>query len=205
MRRAQAVAVMSGQADTVKRTGGGASSGAPYLLSDSPAHLLRRAQQFASEIFVRAGFADGVTLRQTVVLAAAAEMDGASQSDLVRATGVDRSTLADMIARMEQRGLVSRASSAADGRAKSVKLTEAGRRRLAGALPALRMVDETLIAALPKTRRKGLRSALGALAEAADNAEAMERADRKRVRRLEKVHKAETKARGGKGKKRKKK
>jgi DNA-binding MarR family transcriptional regulator len=196
---------MDGHAEGAKRTGGGAPSGGAYRLSDSPAHLLRRSQQFASEIFVRAGFADGVTLRQTVVLAAVAERDGSSQSDLVRATGVDRSTLADMIARMEKRGLVSRASSSADGRAKSVRLTDTGRKRLAGALPALRMVDETLMAALPKTKRKGLRSTLSALADAADNAEAMERAEHKRLKRLEKARKAEAKARSAKGKRGKKK
>ena len=52
------------------------------------------------DIFLKAGLTDGVTLRQTVLLAAIAEKEGASQSDLVRATGVDRSTLAEMMARI---------------------------------------------------------------------------------------------------------
>ena len=75
-----------------------------FRLSASPSHLLRRADQFAAEIFMKAGLTDGVTLRQTVLLAAIAEPEGASQSDLVRATGIDRSTLAEMMLRMEKQG-----------------------------------------------------------------------------------------------------
>ena len=120
-----------------------------FRLSRSPSHLLRRAEQFAAELFARSELHDGVTLRQTVLLAAIAEAEGASQSDLVRTTGVDRSTLAEMMARMEKRGLIARAAAADDGRAKSVRLTADGRRRLAAVLPAIRNVDRSLLAALP--------------------------------------------------------
>src|SRR5262245_61722223 len=117
---------------------GGPARGDVFRLSESPSHLLRRAEQFAADIFQRAGGGDGVTLRQTVLLAAIAEAEGASQSDLVMATGIDRSTLAEMMARMEKKGLIARAASAEDGRAKSVKLTRDGRARLEEALPAVR-------------------------------------------------------------------
>lgn len=137
-----------------------------FRLSASPSHLLRRAEQFAAEIFTRAELPGGVTLRQTVLLAAIAEAEGASQSDLVGATGVDRSTLAEMMARMERKGLIARSTAEADGRAKSVSLTAEGRRRLHAALPAIREVDNALLAALPKGKRASFVDTLAKLAEA---------------------------------------
>ncbi len=153
-----------------------AKRGPVFRLSESPSHLLRRAEQFAAEIFLKAEIPDGVTLRQSVLLAAIAEADGASQSDLVGATGVDRSTLAEMMARMEQKGFIVRAAAEDDGRAKSVSLTAEGRRRLEGAVPAMREVDKALLAALPASRRSAFKATLLALADAADamHAEAAE-------------------------------
>jgi MarR family transcriptional regulator, temperature-dependent positive regulator of motility len=139
-----------------------------FRLSESPSHLLRRAEQFAAEIFLKASLTDSITLRQAVLLAAIAEAEGASQSDLVSATGVDRSTLAEMMARMERKGLIARSASEADGRAKSVSLTNEGRRRLNAAMPAMREVDKALVGAIPANRRAAFRATLLALAEAAD-------------------------------------
>jgi DNA-binding MarR family transcriptional regulator len=119
-------------------------------------------------MFIRSDLSDGVTLRQTVLLAAIAEAEGASQSDLVRSTGVDRSTLAEMMARMEKRGLIVRSAAADDGRAKSVSLTRQGRRRLDQALPAMREVDRALMAAIPAQQRSAFRAVLMSLAETAD-------------------------------------
>ncbi|MBK8840020.1 MAG: MarR family transcriptional regulator [Hyphomonadaceae bacterium] len=142
--------------------------GALFRLSESPSHLLRRAEQFAAETFLKAELPDSITLRQTVLLAAIAEAEGASQSNLVSATGVDRSTLAEMMARMEQKGFISRSAAHDDGRAKSVSLTSQGRRRLEGALPAMRAVDKALLDALPANLRAVFKTTLLALAEAAD-------------------------------------
>jgi len=140
-----------------------------FRLSRSPSHLLRRAEQFATELFARSELHDGVTLRQTVLLAAIAEAEGASQSDLVRTTGVDRSTLAEMMARMEKKGLIARAAAADDGRAKSVRLAAEGRRRLDAVLPAIKDVDRNLLAALPATKRIAFQAILAELALAADS------------------------------------
>jgi DNA-binding MarR family transcriptional regulator len=145
----------------------GSAAGA-FKLSESPSHLLRRAEQFAAEMFAQSELRDGVTLRQSVLLAAIAESEGASQSDLVRMTGVDRSTLAEMMARMERRGLIARAAARDDGRAKSVRLTAQGRRRLDSALPAMRHVDKALLAAVPAANRAIFRALLVSLAETAE-------------------------------------
>ena len=164
-----------------------------FRLSESPSHLLRRAEQYAAEIFLRSG-TDGVTLRQTVLLAAIAESEGASQSDLVTMTGIDRSTLAEMMARMEKKGLIARTAAADDGRAKSVKLTRDGRNRMEAALPAMRTVDDALLKALPRNRRGGFTAALAALAGAADEAHQEEVADMRQARRAAKAKKRTAKA-----------
>lgn len=143
--------------------------GESFRLTESPSHLLRRAEQFAADMFARSELRDGVTLRQSVLLAAIAESEGASQSDLVRMTGVDRSTLAEMIARMERRGLIARAAARDDGRAKSVRLTAQGRRRLDSAVPAMKDVDRALLAAVPAASRPMLKGLLASLAAAADS------------------------------------
>lgn len=183
-----------------------ASSDAPesdFRLSNSPSHLLRRAQQFATETFAKAGLADGVTLRQMVLLAAIAEAEGRSQSELVRATGVDRSTLADMMTRMEGKGLIARSAAVGDGRAKSVSLTAAGRARLERALPAMRSVDEALIAALPRNKQKSFRDTLSALAEAADTAHMDDGAGVRDAKKTAKARRAAEKAKKKKKKKKK--
>ena len=139
-----------------------------FRLSESPAHLLRRAQQFATEIFSDNGLSDGVTQRQCVVLAAIAEREGLSQSDLVTATGIDRSTLADMIARMQKKGHVTREAAEGDARAKSVRLTDDGRAALDAALPSLSSADEAIMECLPRNRRKAFVDLLLLLSAAAD-------------------------------------
>lgn len=184
-------------AQTTAASGGKAAEAniEEFRLSGSPAHLLRRAQQFSSDIFTKAGLADSVTLRQTVVLAGIAEQEGRSQADLVRATGIDRSTLADMMARMERKGLIARGAAAADGRAKSVKLTASGRARLAEAAPALRKADAALLAALPRNKRKAFSDTLAALAEAAAEADEREIAEAKAAKKRAKQQKANAKER----------
>lgn len=175
-----------------------------FRLSESPSHLLRRAEQFAAEIFLKAGLSDGVTLRQTVLLAAIAEAEGASQSDLVRTTGVDRSTLAEMMARMERKGLIARSAAEDDGRAKSVSLTRDGRERLEAALPAIRQVDAALLAALPRNKRSAFRQTLLALSDAADEAHVSEITDLRQAKKVARAKKAADKSRK-RGKTRKKK
>jgi DNA-binding MarR family transcriptional regulator len=187
---------MTAPSDAARRPGRAGSSGrSEFRLSESPAHLLRRAEQYAAEIFLKASHVNGITLRQTVLLAAITEAEGASQSDLVRATGVDRSTLAEMMARMERKGLIARSASEEDGRAKSVSLTPEGRARLQAAVPAMRQVDAALVAAQPRNKRASFRQTLTALASAADAAAADEAGEPVREKKPAKSAKAPGKAR----------
>ncbi|MEO1660885.1 MAG: MarR family transcriptional regulator [Pseudomonadota bacterium] len=127
-----------------------------FTLARSVTHLLHRAQQAAVNESAN-GLADkGLTIRQFAVLAALNDDDGQSQSNLVEVTGIDRSTLADMVARMEKTGLVQRVKSAEDARAKAVSLTEAGRTAFEGAAPEVMEADAILTEELRKSRRESL-------------------------------------------------
>jgi DNA-binding MarR family transcriptional regulator len=121
-----------------------AKSGAT-VLDRSPSHLLHRALQRGLDIYAQEFGADGITQRQYAVLAATAEHESATQADLVRATGIDRSTLADMVTRMIAKGLIDRERSANDARANTVRLTDAGRATLEAAQPKMAAVDARLL------------------------------------------------------------
>ena len=141
-----------------------------YNLKTSPSHLLHRAQQIAAN--ESASAAAGITLRQFSVLAALSGNDGVSQSDLVNATGIDRSTLADMVARMEKAGLIKRVASKTDKRAKVVSLMAKGKKAYEKALPAVEKADAAIFEALPKTKQATLVSGLKDMVAEADKAEA---------------------------------
>lgn len=165
----------------------------PYRLEDSPSHLLHRAEQLASDRFTQLVGGDNVTLRQFAVLAAIAESPGLSQSDLVRATGVDRSTMADMMNRMEKRGWVTRAASTLDARAHSVRLAAAGVTILAAATHHARAADAAILDALPRTKRRTFLNILTKLAKISDEAAAKAEKVARRQAKLEAKAKAKTK------------
>ncbi len=138
-----------------------------FNLDRSASHLLHRAQQFAAEKFESMGEV-GITLRQFAVLAAVYEQEGCTQSELVKSTGIDRSTLADMVARMERNGFIERRQAKLDARAKAVHLTDQGREALDAAKPMVQRSDEAILSMLPKNRRRAFLGVLGLLANVGD-------------------------------------
>ena len=127
-----------------------------FTLSRSVTHLLHRAQQAAVNESAEGLAGKGLTIRQFAVLAALNDEDGQSQSSLVEVTGIDRSTLADMVARMEKSGLVQRLKSTEDARAKAVSLTAEGLSAFADAAPEVMEADAFLTDELRKSRRESL-------------------------------------------------
>ena len=139
-------------------------------LDGSASHLLHRALQQALDIYADETGADAPSQRQFAILTAASEHTGLSQTDLVRLTGIDRSTLADLVARMTTKGLIARERSAADGRAKTVTLTPEGAALLATLRPSVETVDRRILSLLPKGKRDTFIDLLGDLAEGAPEA-----------------------------------
>lgn len=106
-----------------------------------------------------------LTPRQLAVLVTVAQNEGLSQTGLVDRTGIDRSTLADIVRRLQRKGLLQRRRTKEDARAYAVKLTEEGRRVLRTAEPAARRVDERILEALPNKQREQFIDELQAIVE----------------------------------------
>jgi DNA-binding MarR family transcriptional regulator len=138
-------------------------------LARSPSHLLHRALQHALDIYAETAGAGAPTQRQFAVLAAVAANEGLTQTALVEATGIDRSTLAELAARMIAKGLLARERSASDARANTVRLTAAGRAALDDAAPKVAEADQRILALLPERERGRLLSVLAALSTAAEH------------------------------------
>lgn len=151
-----------------------------YVLAGSASHLLHRAEQLAAECFAALA-KDALTLRQFEVLAAIATDPGLSQIALVRITGIDRSTLADMMIRMEKRGLVTRTASALDARALSIHLSQNGAAMLRGMDKHARAADAAILDLLSKPKRRSLVNILAELSELAQEAADKKERDAKRL------------------------
>jgi DNA-binding MarR family transcriptional regulator len=123
-------------------------------LERSPIHLLHRAGQCASDIFQGEMGQGDLTPRQYAVLVAVSQNEGVSQTLLVEKTGVDRSTLADIVRRMLKKGLLQRRRTKEDARAYAVKLTDEGWKLLKATDPAAKRVDERILGVLPGQQRE---------------------------------------------------
>jgi MarR family transcriptional regulator, lower aerobic nicotinate degradation pathway regulator len=143
-----------------------------FDLETSPGHLLRRAQQFANDLYTNEIEEGGLTQRQFAVLFAVDQQEGVSQTALVEATGIDRSTLADMIVRMQNKDLLGRKRTDEDARANSVRITATGRKALRAALPAVLRSEARILEALPARMRADFIKALTLIAKAAVDAQA---------------------------------
>ena len=133
------------------------------VLDASAIHMLHRASQAADEMFAVETSGADLTPRQFAVLAALETLESASQTQIVEATGIDRSTLADIVKRLVKRGLLNRRRSRSDARAYVVRLTPDGKSVLLATKPAARRVEERLLQQLPNARRDDLIAALEAI------------------------------------------
>ena len=131
----------------------------------SAIHLLHRAGQCADELFASHMGATDITPRQFAVLKALAASDCPSQSDLVNKTGIDRSTMADIIRRLVGKSLVQRRRTRRDARMYAVRLTEKGKNALEAAEPAVRQTDDRILAAVPAAQRDQFLRALVRIVE----------------------------------------
>jgi MarR family transcriptional regulator, temperature-dependent positive regulator of motility len=155
-------------------------------LERSPSHLLHRVLQLALDIYAEESGTGGVTQRQYAVLAAVAENEGVTQTGLVRATGIDRSTLADMVARMIAKGHLGRHRSDLDARANTVSLTPAGAAVLEESRPKVAMADARILALLKPSKREAFLDLLHDMAASDVHAEPQAKAKKLKAAKAEK-------------------
>lgn len=117
-------------------------------LGQSPLHLFHRVVQVVTELYQAEMATYDLTARQYAVLFALAHSEGLSQSKLVDATGIDRSTMADIVRRMLKKGIIQRKRDKDDARAYEVKITEEGVRLFKTVTPIVRRIEEKLLSSL---------------------------------------------------------
>jgi DNA-binding MarR family transcriptional regulator len=93
-----------------------------------------------------------LTARQYVVLVAVAHKDGSSQQEIIDSTGIDRSTVSQVVQTMIRKGLLKRRRTREDARAYAITLTDYGRDVLKSSEPIVGRIDETLVSALSASR-----------------------------------------------------
>jgi DNA-binding MarR family transcriptional regulator len=122
-------------------------------LSRRPGFLIRRLHQIHLALFAEECKAFGVTPVQYSILTVAAAQPGLDQAALASEVGVDRATMADVLARLERRGLVRRSRVERDARRKLVHPTVTGRRLLARMDGPAQRAHERTVALLSPTER----------------------------------------------------
>ena len=70
-------------------------------------HLLHRGGQFAEDVFSLSIGNSDITPRQYAVLSVVAKKEGVRQTDIAHATGIDRSTVTNLVTRLVKRGWMS--------------------------------------------------------------------------------------------------
>ena len=123
-------------------------------LAYRPGFLIRRLHQIHLALFAEECAAFNITPVQFSLLSLLQTQPGLDQAALAVAVGVDRATTANVVARLEKRGLLRRRADTQDKRVKLVELTAAGGRLLSRIDPCARRAHERTLDALPDRERK---------------------------------------------------
>ncbi|MEL6287751.1 MAG: MarR family transcriptional regulator [Pseudomonadota bacterium] len=123
-------------------------------------HLLHRAEQRAKVLFAEEARGLDLTVRQLVILNAVSDHGAPMQTDIVRLTGIDRSTVTELVGRMVKRGLLTRERNARDARAYVVQVSDEGMQRLRAAAEASERAGRRFIETVPVDQRAGFLTGL---------------------------------------------
>ncbi|ACL58158.1 MarR family winged helix-turn-helix transcriptional regulator [Methylobacterium nodulans] len=127
-------------------------------LYSMPGHLFRRIHQISSAIFAEECAASGLTSVQYAALTAIRENPEVDATRLSSLIAFDRSTLGDVLERLEAKGWILRSPSPSDKRVKLLRLSPAGLQVLSDVEPAVRRVQQRLLEPLdPSERAKMVR------------------------------------------------
>ena len=128
--------------------GGGSSEDFPAEdLSRHPGHLIRRAQQCLNLVWSEE-VSRAITSPQFAVLNALFLEPNIDQRTLGDRVALDRSTVAEIVARLTARKLILWNRSASDGRRKTIQLTAKGHRALQELIPRTHRMTHRLVGAL---------------------------------------------------------
>ncbi|BCF90569.1 MULTISPECIES: MarR family winged helix-turn-helix transcriptional regulator [Paraburkholderia] len=134
----------------------------PEALSKFTGSLVRRAQQRHVAVWLNEVSAE-ITSVQYAALEILHKTPGVNQRQLGDELDVDRSTIADLVARMVRNGLIERSDDPVDKRSYVLFLTADGKKQLASLRPRVEEVERILTARLTQRESLELRRLLLAL------------------------------------------
>lgn len=123
-------------------------------------YFIRRAQIWVFQDFIRTLERIDISPAQYSVLVVTGANRGLSQSELAKTLGIERARLVRLLHRLQERGLIVRLPSSADGRRHALQLTSAGRLLLARARALAARHEKSLRERLGNERHKMLLEAL---------------------------------------------
>lgn len=135
-----------------------------------PGFLIRRLHQLHGSLFLEETRDFGITPVQYSLMTALAERGELDQNSLALEIGLERTSVAEVVPRLQERGLLERRPSRSDGRVKLVRLTRKGRSLLQRMAPAAQRAHDRTIDQLPATERDAFLLNLIALVEANNDA-----------------------------------
>jgi MarR family transcriptional regulator, lower aerobic nicotinate degradation pathway regulator len=139
--------------------------------SRMPGHLIRRVHQVSTAYFGEECGAD-LTAVQYAALVAIGSNPYIDATRLSQVIYFDRSTIGDVLDRIESKGWIVRQSTASDRRLKLLTLAPAGEEVLRQVAPAIRRVQERLLAPLSPGEAKTIVRLLTKMADAGDAGDA---------------------------------
>jgi DNA-binding MarR family transcriptional regulator len=119
-----------------------------------PGHLVRRSQQIAVALFMEETAAFGVTPVQYAALVAIGEQLDIDASRLSQLIAFDRSTLGNVLARLEAKGLIQRRGGGEDRRVKRLRITRRGKALLDRIEAAVERAQQRILAPLAPAERR---------------------------------------------------
>jgi len=136
------------------------------LLFARPGFLIRRLHQIHLALFYEECKAFNVTPVQNAILTAVQVLPDLDQTSLGQEVGLDRTTTADVVKRLEERGLIERRASPDDKRSRHVRLTAEGESVVNSLRASMARSQERLLAPLRPAERTMLMDLMRILVEA---------------------------------------
>ena len=121
-----------------------------------PGHLIRRVHQIAVALFMEECGESGITPVQYACLKALKANPGVDATRLSSLIAFDRSTIGNVLERLERKGLIQRFPSAQDKRIKLLKLDPEGRRLLRRLEAAVERSQKRILAPLNAEQQRAL-------------------------------------------------
>jgi DNA-binding MarR family transcriptional regulator len=139
-------------------------------LWNRPGYLVRRLHQIHVGLFAEECGSEDVTPVQSAILTVLQSGEEMDQLTLSTSVGIDRTSGADVIRRLERRGFVTRQSSKFDRRAKLVKITDEGRAFIRRVRPWMARAQERFVAPLTDEEREEFYRLINKLVDANNDA-----------------------------------